>query len=202
MAVLYELDKIGKTSQAAGMGRSVDELAADERADVEELSSWLKGQRRRSPVKWAELATIAFEVTFAAPKAEAKLAKALMRGVSVRQQMAAAEGGSYSAEEAARQLGTSKQSVINLYHAGKVLAWRTEKQGALRFPVWQFDEDRRLPGLEAVLGALSAGDVLDDWGKIGFFLQNQEALEDRRPLDLLREKRLDLVMKAAHGYVS
>lgn len=183
------------------MGRTVNELDADERADVEGLSSWLKTQRRRSPVKWAELATIAFEVTFSAPKPEDKSAKAMMRGVSVRQQMAAAEGGSFSAEEAARQLGVTKQSVINLYHAGKVLAWRTEKQGALRFPVWQFDEDHRLPGLDAVLEVLNSGGVLDDWGKIGFFLQTHGILSDKRPLDLLRENQLDSVLKAARGYV-
>jgi hypothetical protein len=188
--------------EIAGMGRTVNELDADERADVEGLSSWLKTHRRRSPVKWAELTTIAFEVTFSAPQPEDKLAKAMIRGISVRQQMAAAEGGSFSAEEAARQLGISKQSVINLYHAGRVLAWRTEKQDALRFPVWQFDEERRLPGLEAVLEVLNSGGVLDDWAKIGFFLQTHGALRDKRPLDLLRQNRLDLVLKAAHGYVS
>jgi hypothetical protein len=184
------------------MGRTVNELDADERADVEELSSWLKAQRRRPPAKWAELAAIAFELTFSAPKPEDKLAKAMMRGVSVRQRMAAAEGGSFSAEEAARLLGMTKQSVINLYHAGKVLAWRTEKQGALRFPAWQFDEDRRLPGLEAVLEALNAGGILDDWGKIGFFLQTHGVLGDKRPLDLLRHNRLEMVLRAACGYVS
>ena len=184
------------------MSRTVNELDSDERADVERLSSWLKTQRKRSPVQWAELANIAFEVTFSAPESADKLAKAVMRGVSVRQQMAAADGGSVSAEETARQLGVTKQSVINQYHAGKVLAWRTEKQGAIRFPVWQFDGERRLPGLEAVLEVLNAGDVLDDWGKIGFFLQTHGALGEKRPLDLLRENQLEPVLQVARGYVS
>jgi hypothetical protein len=115
--------------------------------------------------------------------------------------MAAAEGGTMSAEETARYLGVTKQSVLNSYHAGKMMAWRTEKQGALRFPVWQFAEHRRLPGLEEVLGKLTASRVLDDWGVAGFFLENLGLLKDRRPLDLLRENKLEQVLEAAEAYV-
>ena len=79
--------------------------------------------------------------------------QAFARGLSVREKMAAEEGGSMSADETARYLGITKQSVLNLYHSGKLLGWRTEKQGAVRFPVWQFSEGRRLPGLEKVLAA-------------------------------------------------
>ena len=118
---------------------------------------------------------------------EDKLSNAMARGLSVREKMAEEEGGNMSAEETARQLGLTKQSVLNLYHAGKVLAWKTDKQGALRFPVWQFVGNTRLPGLEAVLGKLKASKALDDWGKIGFFLLTHGSLGDRRPLDLLRE---------------
>jgi hypothetical protein len=114
--------------------------------------------------------------------------------------MAADEGGSFSADETARYLGITKQSVLNLYHGGKVLAWRTEKQGAVRFPVWQFAEHRRLPGLEAVLAKLNASPILDDWGKVGFFLQTHGLLNERRPLDLLRQNKLDEVLRAAEAY--
>lgn len=131
-----------------------------------------------------------------------KLSHALSRGLSVREKMATEEGGNISADEAAQELGVSKQSVLNLYHAGKVLAWRTEKQGALRFPVWQFSEHRRLPGLEEVLARLNTGAILDDWGKIGFFLQSHGMLNNRRPLDLLRESKLGPVLKAAEAYVA
>jgi hypothetical protein len=175
---------------------------ADREADVESLSKWLKDRRSRfSPVELAELTGLAFQVTFRSPKAEHKLANAIARGVSVRQRMAAEEGGSQTAEETARQLGMTKQSVLNLYHAGKILAWRTQKQGALRFPVWQFTEDRRLPGLEEVLAKLSSEDVLDDWGKIGFFLMKHGILKQHRPLDFLRENKLDPVLRAAEAYV-
>lgn len=106
-----------------------------------------------------------------------------------------------SADETARYLGMTKQSVLNMYHAGKLLAWKTEKQGAFRFPIWQFEDHRRLTGIEDVLARLNEAQVLDDWGKIGFFLQHHNLLNNRRPLELLRENKLDLVLKAAEAYV-
>src|SRR5438045_3726269 len=154
-----------------------------------------------SPTELAELAGRAFERTFSGSRREEKIANALARGLSVREQMAAEEGGSMSAEETARYLRMTKQSVLNLYHAGKLLGWRTEKQGAVRFPVWQFSDQQRLPGLQKVLAGLGQSGVLDDWGKVGFFLQTQALLNDRRPLDLLREGALDAVLGAAENFV-
>jgi hypothetical protein len=154
-----------------------------------------------SPVQLAESVCLAFRQVVPGKTRDEKLALAMIRGLPVREKMAAEEGGSLSADETARYLGVTKQSVLNLYHSDKLLAWRTEKQGALRFPVWQFAENRRLPGLVEVLAKLNACTALDDWGKVGFFLQTHGLLEDRRPLDLLRENRIDLVLKAAEAYV-
>ena len=141
-------------------------------------------------------------MVFGASKPDDKLSRAIARGMSVRQKMAVDEGGSQSADETARRLGITKQSVLNLYHTGKILGWRTEKQGAFRFPVWQFVEDRRLPGLSAVLAELNATKLLDEWGKIGFFLQTHGTLKGRRPLDLLRNIKIGPVLEAARSYAS
>ncbi len=177
-------------------------LERDGQEVVSELHKLLRKKSGKfSPSRLAEFAEIAFEITFRGQKKEDKLANALARGLPVREKMAAEEGGSMSAEETARCLGFTKQSVLNTYHAGKLLGWRTEKQGAIRFPVWQFAEHRRLPGLQAVLAKLNEGQILDDWGKIGFFLQTHGTLNGRRPLDILREGRVDPVIKAAEAYV-
>ena len=177
-------------------------LSSDAQEFIDLLSKSLREKSSRvSPVELARYAALAFEITFAGARKEDKLANALARGLSVREKMAADEGGSLSADETARLLGMTKQSVLNWYHAGRVLGWRTEKQGAVRFPVWQFIENRPLPGLNEVLARLNAGKVLDDWGKLGFFLQTHGLLDNRRPLDLLRENRLDLVLKSAEAYV-
>jgi hypothetical protein len=169
---------------------------------IDFLSKSLKERSSRlSPVDLAQYTGIAFEVAFTKARREDKLAHAIARGVSVREKMASEEGGSISADETARLLGVTKQSVLNMYHAGKLLGWRTEKQGAVRFPVWQFRDGLRLPGLDEVLAKLSAGNVLDEWGKIGFFLQSHRLSNSRRPLDLLREDKLDEVRKIAEAYV-
>ncbi len=180
----------------------VEKLNEDDQAFVADLSKSLKEKSSRSsPIQLARLAGIAFQITFAGTRRADKLVNAMARGLTVREKMAGAEGGNMSADEAARQVGVTKQSVLNMYHAGEVLAWRTEKQAALRFPVWQFDGDCRLFGLKDVLATLNDGHVLDDWGKIGFFLQTSGILDDRRPLDLLRENKLEPVLKAADAYV-
>jgi hypothetical protein len=44
---------------------------------------------------------------------------------------------------------------------------------------------------------LSKAAMLDDWAKIGFFLQTHGG---RRPLDLLRENKLADVLQAAQAY--
>jgi hypothetical protein len=154
-----------------------------------------------SPSRLAELAGRAFEITFTGSRKEDKLANALARGLSVREKMAAEEGGNLSADETARYLGVTKQSVLNMYHGGRLAGWRTDKQGAVRFPVWQFSEHAPLPGLQQVLAKLDESKVLDDWGKIGFFLQRQGLLQNRRPLDLLRENDLAGAVKAAENFV-
>ncbi len=199
--LLDDLDNFIKIADLRNVIKTA-ELDNDAREFLARLSEALKEKSARvSPIDLARLAGLAFQMTFAGTRREDKLGNALARGLSVREKMAAEEGGSMSAEETARYLGVTKQSVLNLYHAGKVLGWRTEKQGAVRFPVWQFAEHGRLPGLDEVLGKLNRGQALDDWGRIGFFLQTHALLDGRRPLDLIREKKVDRVLMAAEAYV-
>jgi hypothetical protein len=169
---------------------------------VEALRESIKrGSARLDWVRLVQLTGVALQSFHTGKQTRDKFIGALARGLAVREKMAAAEGGNVSADEAAHLLGITKQSVLNLYHGGKVLAWKTEKQGAFRFPVWQFTEGRRLPGLEEVLVKLSADQALDDWGKIGFFLKSLESLGGKRPLDLLRAGQFAPVLRAAEAYV-
>lgn len=181
---------------------TIESLPTDIRDWIEFLRKSLKERSARlSPTELAKYTGVAFELAFTGSRREEKLANAMARGVSVREKMATEEGGSLSAEETARLLGMVKQSVLNLYHQGKLLGWRSEKQGAVRFPVWQFRDGGRLPGMEQVLAKLSASGILDDWGKIGFFLQQHRLSESRRPLDLLRENKVEQVLRIAEAYV-
>ena len=96
---------------------------------------------------------VAFDLSIGAGESrEDKLARAVVRGLEARQQLAEAEGGSLSSEEAARLLRISKTAVLKRLAAGRLLAWREERLQAARFPRWQFDEHGQvLAGLEDVL---------------------------------------------------
>jgi hypothetical protein len=197
-----DLDKIVNRFILSVMKAAEQALRRRDQEVISEFKSLLLEKSSRfSPSQLAKLAGVAFEAAFAKTTRENKLANALARGLSVREKMAEEEGGSRSADETARHLGVTKQSVLNMYHADTLLGWRTEKQGAVRFPVWQFSEHRRLLGLQEVLAKLNEAQILDDWGKIGFFLQTHSILNNRRALDLLREKKLESVLKAVEAYV-
>ncbi len=170
---------------------------------TEFLSKELKERKggKLSLLELARCVPLAFERNLANATREEKLAQAIARGVPVRQQMALDEGGSISAEEAARLLGVTKQAVLGQYHAGKLLGFRTEKQRSIRFPVWQFADGQRLPGLGEILLRLRASEVLDDWGKIGFFLQQHRLSRGRRPLDYLREGKIEEALRIADAFV-
>ena len=177
-------------------------LDGDARDFVDALSKALKEKSARlSPTQLVTLAAEAIQKTFTGSSTQDKLAKAMARGLSIREKMAAAEGGTMSAEETARLLRLTKQSILNLYHGGKLLGWKTAKQGAIRFPVWQFADSEKLAGLDEVLSRLNSSGPLDDWAKVGFFLQEHHLLHGKRPLDLLRENKLSPVLKAADAYV-
>jgi hypothetical protein len=124
--------------------------------------------------------------------------RALARGLPVREAAKQEEGGSISADEAARILGLSKTSVLVRFSKGQILGWRETKQKAVRFPIWQFGEEGMLPGLPEVLDILSQAE-LDDWGRVMFFLNPRNSLEGKRPLDALKEGRLPLVKRLAWG---
>jgi hypothetical protein len=176
--------------------RQTDRDIVDEFQEVLE-----RGRKRADPARLAQLATIAFSNTFSSAKKENRLAHALARGLSARQQLMEEEGGSLSADDAAREIGLSKTAILNRFHNGRIIGWREERQNAVRFPVWQFHEHKVIPGIEETLNALAQGDRLDDWGRVLFFLQKNLRLNGRRPLDCLRENNLGPVLLAAQAYV-
>ena len=129
-----------------------------------------------------------------------RLEQAIERGVSVRQKLVADEGGSLSAEEAAMELGMSKVAVLKRYQKGQLLAWRVERQKAVRFPAWQFKDGKVLSGLEEIIGKLNEASRLDDFGRMLFFLSNSRFLGGKRPLDCLGDGEVHKVRLAAENY--
>ena len=136
-----------------------------------------------------------------ASQPDSRLAAAIARGAPARRKLADDEGGSFSAQQAAQALGISKQAVLKRYQNGQLIAWRDERRNALRFPVWQFRDQKVLQGIEDTLQILNAGNRLDDFGRMSFFLSNHGFLGGKRPLDCLRRGEVTKVLQAASGYV-
>jgi hypothetical protein len=153
-----------------------------------------------APQNLVRLTAIAFNQEYPAAKADNRLANAMARGLTVRRKLMEAEGGSLPAEQAARLLGISKAAILKRYHKGQIIAWREERQNAVRFPVWQFKDHRVLEGLEEVLAILNAGNRQDDFGRLLFFLSNMGFIGNKRPLDCLRAGEVKKVLQAAEGY--
>lgn len=179
------------------------ELPPHEQAVVDEFASVIRRHRVHGLAALARLARVAFELsTSPKPSRQDKLALALARGLATRQQLVEAEGGSLSSEEVARSLGISRTVVLKRLEAGRLIAWREGGKHAARFPRWQFDRHGRvLAGLEMVLKTLNRCQRLDAWANVLFFLQAQNSLKGKRPLDLLREGRLEDVCLAAQAYI-
>jgi hypothetical protein len=149
----------------------------------------------------AHLTDRAFREEFPVKTADNHLANAIARGIPAKRKLAEDEGGSISAEDAAQGLGISKQAILKRYQKGQILAWREERQKAVRFPVWQFDQGRVLNGIEQTLQVLNVGDRLDDFGRMLFFLSKHGHLSGKRPIDCLRQGEIPKVLQAAQGYV-
>ncbi|HEX4458066.1 MAG TPA: hypothetical protein VIA18_08850 [Polyangia bacterium] len=121
------------------------------------------------------------------------LAAARTRGVQARQQLLNADGGSVSGAKAAEVLGLSRQAIDKRRKQGSILAVKLGKRGYI-YPAWQFSDRGVLPGLSEVLQALAGH---SDWAKLRFFLSPNSALNDARPLELLRRDDVAPVLRAA-----
>ena len=171
------------------------------RVTAESLAGLIAELARESGViETGKLMIQAFESQVLAstkPVSRSGLSVAVLRGMVAREEIKQEEGGSLSAAEAAQRLHISKTAILNRYHAGRVLGWKEARQGAVRMPVWQFQDDDLLPGLTEILAILNQASWMDDWGRIAFFLNRRASLGDRRPLDLLRTSELERARQAA-----
>ncbi len=129
---------------------------------------------------------------------EDPLAAARLRGVKMKRELLAQEGGTLGAQEVAELLRMSRQAVHKRLRAGRLLAVQCGRHG-YGFPAWQFVAGGVLAGLEEVLGALD--DSLGPWMRLAFFLNDNVALDGDSPLEALRRGEKETVLRAAalHG---
>jgi len=121
------------------------------------------------------------------------LAAARARGLEARQQLLNVEGGPWTAEQVASYLRVSRQSVDKRRKAGRLLALTVGRRGYL-YPSWQFTRQGILSGWETVLTVLAPHDA---WSQMIFMLSPNDRLDNKRPIDALRQGKVDNVKTAA-----
>jgi hypothetical protein len=168
---------------------------------IKELSAELrpivvKFRRVFGPIELASALSEAL-LAQAGRRPDRALDRAVARGLMVREAIKEEEGGHISAEGAGRVLGISKPAVLERFKKGQLLGWREPRQGAVRFPVWQFAEGGLLVGLLEVLAILAQAPGIDAWGRIVFFLNRRNSLKGKRPLDLLRQGKVSAIKRLA-----
>lgn len=125
--------------------------------------------------------------------------KVRIRSTGVEDEIRTAEGGGISDAEFARRLGLrSRETVRGYRQAGEIFAWEKGARN-LQYPAWQIHAHRLLPGLSAVLAILGQRE-LTPLAIANYVLSESDALEGKRPLDLLREDRVEEVVHHARRY--
>lgn len=127
------------------------------------------------------------------PFQEDPLRSLRLQGLRAKNELLRREGGVITSGQVAELLGISRQAVDKRRSQGKLLAVSLGKRGYF-YPVWQFSENGMLPGFEVVMDLLKN---YDPWMKMIFMLNANQRLENRSPLEKLREGHLDEVFKAA-----
>jgi hypothetical protein len=133
------------------------------------------------------------EQALAAVRDTDPLAGARLRGMDAKRRLLESEGGAISSVQAADILKVTRQAIDKRRKEGKLLALELGKRGYC-YPSWQLG----LEGFEQVLAALKGRDF---WEQLSFFLNPSALLEDRTPLQVLRDgKNLKEAIKAARSY--
>jgi nucleoid DNA-binding protein len=120
-------------------------------------------------------------------------AQALLRGKEICENDLKATAGSYTLEDVETLLGISRQAIDKKVRDDALLAVPGPHRRR-RYPVVQFTADGILPGLRDVLKSLPSA---NGWFRLNFLINPDSHLGGRRPVDLLKEDRVDPVVRAA-----
>jgi nucleoid DNA-binding protein len=146
-----------------------------------------------SNVSAEELTTAgAYEPAASAYEPSAR-AQALLRGKKICENDLKATGGSYTLEDVETLLGISRQAIDKKVRDDALLAVPGPHRRR-RYPVVQFTADGILPGLREVLKSLPSA---NGWFRLNFLVNPDSHLGGRRPIDFLKEGRVDPVVRAA-----
>jgi hypothetical protein len=129
------------------------------------------------------------------PEAPDPLTEALLRGSEMKREMLKAEGGALSAQQLAAHLGITPQGLGRKRDRDHVF-WLDIGEGYV-YPAFQIGKNGLLPGIREVL---SAFEIDDPWMRVQFMLTGDRRLGGHRPIDALREGKVEEVVRAASAY--
>ncbi len=124
------------------------------------------------------------------------LVAARLRGLERQHSLLKSGGGAYTAKEVGEILNLSRQGVDKRRREGRLIGLTQGRRG-YAYPAWQFENGRTLQHLEEVLEVLHKH---DPWMQMAFFLSKNTRLQDRSPLEALKQRRIDEVREAAASY--
>jgi len=130
-----------------------------------------------------------------APVSESPGLQVRLRGAIAKRELLEMDGGVLLPSSVAELLHISRQAVGHRRAAGKLLG--IEGPRGYLYPIWQFDGDQMLKGIEEVFDLLEHEDA---WSKVIFFVRTNDAAGGKRPLDLLRDGKLEPALRAAELY--
>lgn len=123
-----------------------------------------------------------------------------LRSLGADDELREAEGGGLSDAEFAARIGLRSRETIRKYREkGWIFGWLKDTR-SYRYPAWQIHCKKLLPGLAKVLAVFKEKELFHPLSIIGYFLTPSDALEDARPLDLLRKGAIDQVLADANRY--
>lgn len=119
---------------------------------------------------------------------DAELAEQRLGAARFKREMSQATGGLLEAVAVQAMMGVSTEEAV--YKAAaerRILA--VEDDGELRFPRFQFDDGRVLPGIQAILEETP---TTSGWRLLQFLYAQEDGLAGDRPIDLIQGSRSDL----------
>lgn len=121
-------------------------------------------------------------------------ARALLRGAEAIAEDLKAAGGTFDLEAVCSLTHLTRQAIHKQVTDGRLLAVPGPSNRNV-YPVAQFNDDGRpVEGLKEVREALGSG---SPWMLLNFLVNPEARLDNRKPIDLLRAGKFDVVVEAA-----
>ena len=174
-------------------------FVATSRAAVKKLKTWTIVQTGKgSPDSASEVINrVKVQVKIASPAYEPSArARALLQGKKIVEADLKEAGGTFKLEDVQKLLnGVSRQALEKRVKEGSLLAI-PGPSNRRRYPTIQFTDDGVVPGLKKVQEALP---TRNPWAVLNFLVHPDDRLRGRKPIDVLRNGDVELVVSAARS---